>query len=461
MRQILFLLAATSAALAQNQSRFGADFAKEGSDFHDSCIEFSIGGCADLLFTGQPLHIAVGSLSPLDGFGGGPAFVYHWTPNESWRISLDADGIVSNNLSWRAGVYVTAAYTRRKTIGVTTGGGSNLPQPTQSGAPEVPVIHAYVQTESLKTLGFFGIGPSTSDTARTFYGMRETIAGGDLTYPLRPGIALFGEANARAVALRADPNQSSPSIEENFTNATAPGLASQPTFAQLGEGLRLTPNFANGRVGLNYAFTLRHYLPGDGSSYAFHRFTVDLNHQFSIYKSAVSLAPLPANGPDDCVIDASSKDTNHCPPIVTKNKEGTIGLRLWMVDSLTSGSNLVPFFFQPTLGGSDIDGNMALPSYQNYRFRAPNAMLVRATFEHSIWGPFGVSFLFDAGKVAGQPSQLDFTHMLHSYAAGINLRAGGFPMVYLMFAWGGHEGTHTIFNLNTSLLGGAARPSLY
>jgi hypothetical protein len=34
-------------------------------------------------------------------------------------------------------------------------------------------------------------------------------------------------------------------------------------------------------------------------------------------------------------------------------------------------------------------------------------------------------------------------------------------MVYLLFAFGGHEGTHTIVNVNTSLLGSSARPSLF
>jgi hypothetical protein len=69
--------------------------------------------------------------------------------------------------------------------------------------------------------------------------------------------------------------------------------------------------------------------------------------------------------------------------------------------------------------------------------------------------------MIDEGKVANKPSGLDFTHLVHSYAAGLTLRAGGFPMVYLMFAFGGHEGTHDIVNVNESLLGGAARPSLY
>jgi hypothetical protein len=41
------------------------------------------------------------------------------------------------------------------------------------------------------------------------------------------------------------------------------------------------------------------------------------------------------------------------------------------------------------------------------------------------------------------------------------LRAGGFPQVFLLFAWGGHEGTHVIANVNTALLGGSNRPSLF
>jgi hypothetical protein len=34
-------------------------------------------------------------------------------------------------------------------------------------------------------------------------------------------------------------------------------------------------------------------------------------------------------------------------------------------------------------------------------------------------------------------------------------------MVQLLFAWGGHEGTHTIAAINPALIGGGFRPSLY
>ena len=124
--------------------------------------------------------------------------------------------------------------------------------------------------------------------------------------------------------------------------------------------------------------------------------------------------------------------------------------------------HVVPFYIQPTLGGSDINGNAALPSYQDYRFRAPNVMLLRETFEHSIWTlPIGFAFIADQGKVGLTRGDLGSNPWIHSFATGLTLRAGGFPQVYLLFAWGGKEGTHTIANVNTSLLGGSTRPSLY
>jgi hypothetical protein len=101
--------------------------------------------------------------------------------------------------------------------------------------------------------------------------------------------------------------------------------------------------------------------------------------------------------------------------------------------------NFVPFYFQPTLGGTDINGNVALGSYQDYRFRAPNVMLVRESFEHSIGSsPLGVALMVDEGKVAMTPGDLGPNPWLHSFPAGLTLRAGGFSQVFLLFSWGGN-----------------------
>jgi hypothetical protein len=129
---------------------------------------------------------------------------------------------------------------------------------------------------------------------------------------------------------------------------------------------------------------------------------------------------------------------------------------------MTPGGDVVPFYFQPTLGGSDINGNPSLSSYQDYRFRAPNVLLLRENFEHSIFRlPIGIALMADEGKLGINRGDLGSSPWVHSFAAGLTLRAGGFPQVFLLFAFGGNEGTHTIANVNTSLLGGSARPSLF
>ena len=87
--------------------------------------------------------------------------------------------------------------------------------------------------------------------------------------------------------------------------------------------------------------------------------------------------------------------------------------------------------------------------------------MLRESLEHSIWGPIGFAFSADQGKVALTRGDIAFNHLAHSFSAGLTVRAGGLPAISFAFAFGGREGTHTIANVNTSLLGGSARPSLF
>jgi hypothetical protein len=431
------------------ETQLGADFRKEGEDLKKNCSSFaigSLGSCAQDFFTDHPLHIAVGSLAPQNGFGVGPAFVAHWTPNETWRLSWDVDAVASSNESWRAGAYMTAVWDRHGKIVVNT----NPTKKSNLAVSEYPVFHVYAQGTSLNKLNYFGEGPNTPETARSFFGMTQTIVGANAVFPVLPKLkmSLVGEVNGRFVDLRQG-QVLSPMVP-------IPGFSTQPGFAQLGEGIQIRPQFAGGYVRLNYLATFQEYIAGDSRS-SFERLTLNLSHQFPLYRNTRSLAPNDFNGPDDCSVSAGT----HSCPSVSRNLEGSFGLMFLLNDSFVPAGHTVPFYFQPTLGGSDINGNAALPSYQDYRFRAPNDLLLRASFEHSIYGPLGFTAMIDEGKVALTRGDLDLTHLRHSYSTGLTLRAGGFPLMFLLFSWGGHEGTHTTVNVNTSLLGGSERPSLY
>jgi hypothetical protein len=439
--------------------------------------------CVQEIFTGQPVHLAVGSIAPQNGFAAGLAYVGHkTTPN--WRNTWNADAVASINGSWRAGVYVKLVDTHERAPTISFGTKGVSMKPNLTSLPERPVINLYAQAISLNKLTYFGLGSGTSRDARSFYGMREVIVGASAVKPLfaRINAAVFGELNGRFVDLRPAHNEPSPSIEALYNEATAPGLTNQPGTLQLGEGVRMRPVLADAFVHLDYSLTYQQYV-APGSSFSFQRITTDLNHQFAIYRKTTRfIVPRDSNGPDECSVDQDTENPecsvdkfaehSNCltsagknDPLcreITRDLQGSFGFRFFLAGSMTPSGNVVPFYFQPTLGGSDINRNPSLPSYQDFRFRAPNVMLLRENFEHSIGNlPLGVTFMADQGKVGLTRADLGSSPWFHSYSAGLTLRAGGFPQVFLLFAWGGKEGTHTIANVNTSLLGGSARPSLF
>jgi hypothetical protein len=169
-----------------------------------------------------------------------------------------------------------------------------------------------------------------------------------------------------------------------YTNATAPGLISQPGFVQLGQGVRIKPD-AGDYLKLNYIGSFQEFFAPSRSTNSFLRWTVDFNHTIDLYgkaKSASSSAD--QHGPDSC-----AHVNDKCPDPHTRNKNGSIIARLLLSESINSATSAVPFYFQQTLGGQDINSAMALPSYQAYRYRAPNLLLLQESFEHSIWRPFG------------------------------------------------------------------------
>lgn len=489
MRRLLLLLlfAASGSALNAQQpasSSTGPDNPSEAYKLQHSCFNFKgIADCAEELFTGQPLHIAVGSIAPQNGFGAGLAYVGHKT-TVNWRTSWDADAVGSINGSWRAGVYLKLVNTYEKAPTVEFGTkGRNL-KPNLTALPERPVINLYAQTITLNKVTYFGLGPSTLEAGRSFFGMRQTIVGASAVKPFaaRLSAAFYGEMNGRFVDIFASPNQPSPTIGALYTEATAPGLTTQPGTLQFGEGVRMRPVWLDDFLHLDYNLAYQQYVT-PGSNFSFQRLTTDLSHQFAIFRKTTGIIlPRDTNGPDECSTDQDSENgecsvdkfaqhhecltaqgakTPECKEL-SRDLQGSFGFRVFSALSMTPGRNVVPFYFQPTLGGSDINGNQSLSSYQDYRFRASDVLLLRESYEQSLGSlPLGVAFMIDEGKVALTRGGLGASPWLHSFSAGLTLRAGGFPQVFLLFSWGGKEGTHTIANVNNSLLGGSSRPSLF
>lgn len=463
MRSLLLAVfaLATFPAFAQsgNESRIHSDFRREAEELQ-SCKTFQFGSlasCAQTLVTGQPVHIAIGSLAPQNGVAAGLAFVEHKNYANEWRLNWDLDAVASGNGSWRAGAYMKAYRQPGSKIIVVSG-------PSKNSGPlyrTAPLLNLYAETTSLNRIYFYGLGANTLPADRSVFGLTQTIAGGSAILPRagKTGISLIGELNGRIPQLRGNNGESSPSIQALYTESSAPGLTRQPAFLQAGEGIRFRPSLFHDSLRLNYLLQFQQFVAISDSHYSFRRWTADFGHEFPLYRNVRLTAARDQNGPDSC----SASSTTGCPHVsLTQNLESSIGVRLLMTGSIANAGSIVPFYFDPTIGGSDLNGQPILASYPDYRFRAPNLLLLRETFEHSLGKlPAGFLFSVDEAKVGMVRDDISFDHLRHTFTAGLTLHAGGLPVVYLLFSWGGNEGHHTTATISNVLLGASARPSLF
>jgi hypothetical protein len=455
---------------AQNgkESRVGSDFRRERAQL-SSCRKFDFGSlssCGQTLFTGQPIHIAVGSLAPQNGVGFGLAFIEHKNFVNEWRLNWNVDAVGTGNGSWRAGAYMKAfrlpggrivPVNPAPAVG-TTPSKARQSQPFYRAAP---LFNVYAESTSLNHIDYFGLGPDTTPAGKSAFGFTEPIIGAGAILPFAgpANVSLLGELNGRFPSVRGNHETKLRSIEQQYTEATAPGLARQPAYFQAGEGFRLRPSLFRDFLRLNYLFNFQQFVATD-AHYSFRRWTADLGHEFPLYHNVRLVAARDQNGPDSCSAGPSTPD---CPHIsLSQNLEGSIGVRLLMVGSVANAGSVVPFYFDPTIGGSDVNGQPLLASFPDYRFRGPNVLLLRGTFEHSLWKlPAGFLFSVDEGRIGLRRDDIAFEHLRHTYTTGLTLHAGGLPVVYLLFAFGGGEGNHTTVSISNALLGGSPRPSLF
>ncbi len=459
----LVLAALPVLAQSGNESRIHSDFRREGEELQ-ACKSFkfgSIASCAQTLVTGQPMHIAVGSIAPQNGVAAGLAFVEHKNFANEWRLNWNLDAVASGNGSWRAGAYMKAFRQPGGKIIVVYPGASGA----KKSAPlyrTAPLFNLYAETTSLNRIYYYGLGPNTLAANRSVFGLTQTIAGASAIVPLagKAGLSLLGEFNGRIPSLRGNNGESSPSIEALYSESTAPGLSRQPAYLQAGEGIRLRPSLFRDSLRLNYLLQFQQFIAPSDSHYSFRRWTADFGHEFPLYRNVRLTAARDQNGPDSC---STSSTTPGCPHIsLTQNLEGSISVRLLMTGSIANAGNVVPFYFDPTIGGSDLNGQPILASYPDYRFRAPNLLLLRETFEHSLGKlPAGFLFSIDESKIGMNRGDISFDHLRHTFTAGLTVHAGGLPVVSLLFSWGGNEGHHTAATISNVLLGASGRPSLF
>lgn len=358
-----------------------------------------------VFFTGDGVHPTVGSIVPGSGFAGGLDLNLQRAATTlplRFNGSIEARGSVGG--FWEAG----------GTLNI-LGSSANVDDDRH--------IHATLTTQhrSLPKLTYFGLGDSSALADISVFGLADTNASGKIWFPVRGGFTLSANLGGVWSAPSGYHASALPSIEQVFTPQNTPALATSTAFVVSGVGIDwahpLDPCLQCWySTDVTLGFQLFH--EATGAPYSFRRFQIEWTQAWHLFPDF----------PHDL---------------------GTVSVVSRLIESVTPAGNSVPFYLQPTIGGTDINGFDVVRSYPDYRFRAPNALTFQGEYTRPIYDPLDFLFFYDVGKVALDRGDLGISHMRHSFGVGFTVRAGGFTEFKFYYAWAGTEGTHTNYTGNT------------
>lgn len=238
---------------------------------------------------------------------------------------------------------------------------------------------------------FFGIGNSTPEDARAFYGHRLFDVGAAATVKPLP-VVVFG-GGADFLHREAGHNRGSgPSLEEEFDPASVPGFGDTINFGHVYGSAAIDWRNAAGyssRGGL-YQATVHSYRPGGGDDigsgtgsdgrFAFERLDVDLVQHL---------------------------------PILRDN--WIISLRGRLMTTMTDDGKAVPFYLLPRIGGND-----GVRGYGAFRFVDRHALMLSAEYRWTPGEAIDMAVFWDGGRVAATRDDLGLRGLKSS--AGIGVR---------------------------------------
>ena len=453
--------------------------------------------CLEALFSQNPVHLTVSSLPPGNGMALGVVFdqqrhyLTTFTPSQDSVFDPDPTkrqgkfepraslGMVdaslafvgSTNLSWVATgslSWLPATYRPGQKVdihGVTHDCNTLGALCTRM----VLALHFEGTHQQLNTMSFYGLGPKSPALKHTFP-QNNTYGNVYGSLPLFDWLTLDGGIQALQPEL---PPSSDPlAVSNTFTDAGAPGLQSQPTYIHSHAGFSTRPVFDwnavtddadDNHVGplmkKNLLFSLGnemeyHWYSAVGNSlYSFQQFVFAGNEAIQLgsnvrrvvyahdlqgpAKKAFYRLLRRACGETDSL--ASFKD-----PILLKVTDqcdyGRLNLRSVITVSRTGRNSVVPFYLQPTVGGSDISSQLSLRGFPNYRFRDRNATFSQVEYAVPIRDPLGLLLFYDVGSVVPTFSDLSLAHLRQDGGLGATFRVSGVVVAQTYIAWGAGHG---------------------
>lgn len=325
------------------------------------------------------IHARVGAINEGAGFGAGPGYQFIGVPFDfrtSAAASLKGYFIAEGSLRFPG--------TQSENLYTWANG---------------PYLELYARWRDFPQEDFYGLGPDSLEEDRSDFAQRDTFV--RLTPAVRRSYLTAGvNLGYLDPSIGSGTDKGMPSTDEIFDPDEVPGLDTQPRFGVIEPFVEFATldRAIDDRAGGRYRLSFARYADRDRAQFSFHQWNVDLR-QFIPFVH----------------------DTH------------TLALRAWASSNEPSDGDDVPFYLQPTLGGSK-----SLRGFRTFRFRDRSALLLQAEYRWRINEFVTGALFYDTGAVA--PTLGDIGALERDY--GFGLRAGSRSTVVFRIdvAFGGREG---------------------
>ena len=250
---------------------------------------------------------------------------------------------------------------------------------------------------------FYGFGQQSTPSTRASFLLDESAF--DVTAGLTPApwFTVSGKAEYRTERAGRGKDPALPSIEVLYSDLSAPAAQTDLDFVRIGGQTYFDLASARQRapVGGRYRLSADKYLDRS-DQYSFNRWEVDLQQYV---------------------------------PIFTPSR--LIALRANAVGVVPDAGQDVPFYLQPTLGGSH-----SIRGYPHQRFRDRNSLLLQAEYRFVLNDFMTGALFYDTGKVAFDRQDLwDFNDLRDDYGMSVRFGFAGLAAFRAEIVFGGDEGT--------------------
>lgn len=256
---------------------------------------------------------------------------------------------------------------------------------------------------------FYGLGIDSSKSDRTDFLFRGTDVQGRAVFKPRRWLNAGVRFGRIGVTVKDGTDKRFPDLSERFSDLSAPGFSAQPDFLYQDVFLTLDgrDHPVGPRSGAYYNVSWRRYTDNDLERYSFDRVDADLQHFIPFF-----------------------------------HKKRVIATRVRLL-STTAIDDDVPFYFQPTLGGSE-----SLRSTSDFRFRDRNLLAMNLEYRFEAFPGMDMALFTDQGTVASRFNDLDLGQLKGAYGLGFRFNVLQAVWLRIDVAGGGSDGIHTFFKFS-------------